>query len=52
MITEAITITVTLGGCAAAALFPKSKFQPEIERDLARTESSDSIVASPKVSHT
>lgn len=48
MITEAITIAVILGGCAAAALFAKSKFQPEIEASLARTEAEDAIVARRK----
>jgi hypothetical protein len=51
MITEAITIAVILGGCAAAALFSKSKFQPEIERSLARTEAEEAIVAKRKTSH-
>jgi hypothetical protein len=48
MITEAITIAVILGGCAAAALFAKSKFQPEIERNLARIEAEEAIVARRK----
>lgn len=51
MITEAITIGVILGGCAAAALFAKSKFQPEIERSLAKIESEEAIVARRKPSH-
>lgn len=49
MITEAITIAVILGGCAAAALFAKSKFQPEIERNLAKIEvEEDAILARRK----
>jgi hypothetical protein len=49
MITEAITIAVILGGCAAAALFAKSKFQPEIERNLAKIEAEeDAILARRK----
>ena len=38
MVIEAITIAVILGGCAAAAFFAKSRFQPEIERNLAGKE--------------
>ena len=51
MITEAITIGVILGGCAAAALFAKSKFQPEIERGLIKVEVEEAIVARRKSSH-
>lgn len=40
MIGEAITIAAILGGCAAAVWYAKSKFQPGIERDLARIEAS------------
>lgn len=39
-IIEAIRIGVILGGCAAA-LFAKSKFQPEIERSLAKIEAEE-----------
>jgi hypothetical protein len=38
MITEAITISAILGGSAFAVWFAKSKFQPEIERSLIKTE--------------
>lgn len=34
MIVEAVSIILILGGCAAAAFFAKSKFQPEIESHL------------------
>lgn len=51
MITEAITIAVILGGCAATALFAKSKFQPEIERNLAKIEAEEAILARRKPSH-
>lgn len=50
MITQAITIAIILGGCAAAVLFAKSNFQPEIERSLARIESEEGIVARRKPS--
>lgn len=50
MITEAVTIGVILGGCAAAALFVKSRFQPEIERSLTKVEA-EAIVARRKSSH-
>lgn len=49
MITEAVTIGVILGGCAVAAWFAKIKFQPEIDRSLAKIEA---IVARHKSSHT
>lgn len=39
MIGEAITIAAILGGCAAAVWYAKSKFHPEIERNLAKIES-------------
>lgn len=48
MITEAITIGVILGGCAAAVLFAKSRFQPEIERSLTKVEAEEAIVARRK----
>jgi hypothetical protein len=51
MITEAITIGVILGGCAAAAWFAKTKFQPEIDRSLAKIEAKEAIVARRKPSH-
>ena len=52
MITEAISIAVILGGCAAAALLAKSRFHPEIERSLARLEAEEeTIVASRKLTH-
>jgi hypothetical protein len=38
MITEAITIGVIIGGCAAAVWYAKKKFQPEIEQNLKRLE--------------
>ncbi len=40
MIGEAITIAAILGGSAAAVWYAKNKFQPGIERDLARLEAS------------
>lgn len=39
MFGEAITIAAILAGSAAAAWYAKSKFQPEIERNLAKIES-------------
>jgi len=39
MFEEALTIAAILGGSAAAAWYAKSKFQPEIERNLAKVES-------------
>jgi hypothetical protein len=52
MINEAITIAAILGGCAAAALFAKSRFHPEIERSLAKIEAKEeAIVARRKSSH-
>ena len=51
MITEAVTIGVILGGCAAVAWFAKTKFQPEIERSLARIEAEEAIVSRRKPSH-
>jgi hypothetical protein len=53
MITEAVTIGVILGGCAAAAWFAKTKFQPEIDRSLARIEAEgeEEIVARRKQRH-
>ena len=48
MITEAITIAAILGGCAAAAWFAKTKFQPEIERNLAKIEQEEAIMARRK----
>jgi hypothetical protein len=38
MFIEAITISAILGGSAFAVWFAKSRFQPEIERSLIRTE--------------
>ena len=38
MLIEAITIGVILGGSAFAVWFAKSRFQPEIERNLSRIE--------------
>jgi hypothetical protein len=40
MIGEAITIAAILGGSAAAVWCAKAKFQPGIERDLAKIEAS------------
>lgn len=51
MITEAVTISIILGGCAAAAWFAKTKFQPEIEKNLARIEAEEAIMARRKPSH-
>ncbi len=51
MIAEAVTISVILGGCAAAAWFAKTKFQPEIENSLARIEAEEAIVARRKPNH-
>jgi hypothetical protein len=45
MITEAITIGAILGVSGAVAWLAKVKFQPEIERNLARIESEEAIVA-------
>ncbi|HEX6560492.1 MAG TPA: hypothetical protein VF016_00540 [Nitrososphaera sp.] len=39
MFEEAITIVAIIGGSAAAVWYAKSKFQPGIERDLERIES-------------
>ncbi|MGI0020977.1 MAG: hypothetical protein ACREAY_10960 [Nitrososphaera sp.] len=38
MIEEAITIVAVIGVSAAAVWYAKNKFQPEIERNLARIE--------------
>ena len=38
MIEEAITILAVIGASAAAVWYAKNKFQPEIERNLARIE--------------
>jgi len=51
MITEALTIGVILAVCAAAAWFAKARFQPEIERNLARLEAEEAIMARRKPSH-
>jgi hypothetical protein len=51
MIAEAVTIGVILGGCAAAAWFAKIKFQPEIDRSLAKIEAEEAIMARRKHSH-
>lgn len=50
MMTEAVTIGVILAGCAAAAWFAKVKFQPEIDRSLAKIEAAGTIVARSKPS--
>ncbi|MEO9362632.1 MAG: hypothetical protein ABI348_01910 [Nitrososphaera sp.] len=39
MFEEAVTIVAIIGGSAAAVWYAKSKFQPGIERDLDRIES-------------
>ncbi len=41
MIGEAITIAAIIGGSAATVWFAKNKFQPGIERELARIEASE-----------
>ena len=52
MIIEAVSIAVILGGCAAAALFAKSRFHPDIEMSLARIEAEEeTIVARRKLTH-
>jgi hypothetical protein len=51
MIAEAITIIVILGGCGAATWFAKTKFQPEIEKSLARIEAEEAILARRRPSH-
>lgn len=51
MIVEAVTIGAILAACAAAAWFAKTKFQPEIERNLARIEAEEAIMARRKPSH-
>jgi hypothetical protein len=38
MIEETITIVAVIGASAAAVWYAKNKFQPEIERNLARIE--------------
>jgi len=48
MIIEAITIAAILGGSAVATLLAKSKFQPEIEGSLTKTNAEKAIVASQK----
>jgi hypothetical protein len=45
MITEAITIGAILGISAAAAWLAKVKLHPEIERNLAKIETEETIVA-------
>ena len=40
MFEEAITIVAIIGGSAAAAWYAKKKFQPEIESNLSKIESS------------
>lgn len=37
MFEEAITIIAIIGGSAAAVWYAKSKFQPEIERNMAES---------------
>ncbi|AIC15727.1 hypothetical protein [Nitrososphaera viennensis] len=39
MLEEAITVAAIIGGSAAAVWYAKNKFQPGIERDLERIES-------------
>jgi hypothetical protein len=52
MITEAITISIILGGCATAAWFAKTKFQPEIDRSLTKIEAKEeAVVARHRPSH-
>jgi hypothetical protein len=41
MFIEAITISSILGGSAFAVWFAKSKFQPEIERNLIKIEAAE-----------
>lgn len=48
MIAEAVTIAAILGGSAAVAWFAKTRFQPEIDRSLEKTEE---IVATRKSNH-
>jgi hypothetical protein len=50
MITEAVTISIILSGCATAAWFTKTKFQPEIEKNLARIGAEEAIIARNKPS--
>ena len=38
MLEEAITVVAVIGASAAAVWYAKNKFQPEIERNLARIE--------------
>ena len=38
MLEEVITIVAIIGASAAAVWYAKNKFQPEIERNLARIE--------------
>ncbi len=38
MLIEAITISAILGGSSIAVWFAKSRFQPEIEKSLAKIE--------------
>jgi hypothetical protein len=45
MIIEAITIGSILGASGAVAWLAKVKFQPEIERNLAKIEAEETIVA-------
>ena len=44
MITETITIGAIIGASGAAAWLAKVKFQPEIERSLAKIEAEETIV--------
>jgi hypothetical protein len=45
MITEAITIGAILGASGAVAWLAKVKFQPEIERNLAKTQAVEETIA-------
>jgi hypothetical protein len=40
MLIEAITISTILGGSAVLVWFAKSRFQPEIEKNLTKIETS------------
>ena len=44
MITEAITIGAILGASGSAAWLAKVKFQPEIERNLAKIASEEKTI--------
>lgn len=38
MFEEAITIAFIIGGCAAAVWYAKNQFQPEIERNMEKSD--------------